>query len=137
MTQMMTPTTQKRVLLIDDDPLITELFGEILGALYEVRTANSLAAAQQIINSEAIHAVVSDYHFGGEDADGLFAWILQTKPDLAANFILLTGDKMANLSAFETMARVLYKPIHIEVLLDTVQQVFQADKEVLHDSLET
>ncbi len=121
---------QKMVLIVDDDPLMTELFGEILAEQYEVKIANSIVQAQQIIERENICVVISDYHFDQQDANELFSWLLQINPSLAAKFILLTGDKVADLRGFESMATVLYKPVEIEKLLETVAELFQVEKEM-------
>ncbi|MDQ6969645.1 MAG: response regulator [Mariprofundus sp.] len=123
-------SAQRTLLLVDDDPLLTELFGEILGELYAIKTADSVVAAQHVIERDRIDMVISDYHLGLQDGDDLLAWILLTKPTLAEHFILLTGDDSANLNALKGMVTVLYKPVQIAVLLDTIEQMFQPDKEV-------
>jgi len=123
-------SAQRTLLLVDDDPLLTELFGEILGELYAIKTADSVVAAQHVIERDSIDMVISDYHLGLQDGDDLLAWILLTKPTLAEHFILLTGDDSAGLTALKSMVTVLYKPVQIAVLLDTIEQMFQPDKEV-------
>lgn len=129
------------ILLVDDDALTLELFKEILESQFTVQTATSVCEAQEKIAKGEIAVVVSDYHLGMQNADTLLAWILQTQPDLASCFILLTGDKLIDLSAFELAATVLFKPVHIETLLEQVQQTcpsqtFTYKKEAGYDTME-
>jgi len=131
MMDLLNASPQKTVLLVDDDPMLRELFGEILSGLYAVKMAGSVVEAQQIINNEHIDVVISDYHLDVQDGADLFTWVLQLKPALAASFILLTGDNDMDLSVFKSIATVLYKPVQIDLLLKTVGQVCQADQEML------
>ncbi len=128
--EILNASPQKLVLLVDDDPMLRELFGEILGGLYAVKAVGSVVEAQHIIKSEHVDVVISDYHLDVQDGAELFAWVLQLNPALAARFILLTGDKDTDLSVFNPIATVLYKPVKIELLLKTVGQVCLTDKEM-------
>jgi len=119
------------VLLIDDDPMTTELFGEILAVQCDIRVANSLEDAMPIIKSEPLAAVISDYHIGQCSAETLFVWIQMERAELARRFILLTGDKLADLSIFEEQATVLFKPIPIQTLLDTVSRIIAPNQEMV------
>jgi len=119
------------VLLIDDDPMTTELFGEILQDRCDIRVANRLDEAMQIIKSEPLSAVISDYHIGSLDAEALFIWLQKEKVELAQRFLLLTGDKLADVSVFEEKATVMYKPVPIQILLDTVNQVLDSSPEMM------
>jgi len=120
---------RKIVLLVDDDPMATELFGEILAETCDIRMANSVDEAMQIINTEPLAGVISDFHLGRECADTFFLWIQAEHPQLARRFMLLTGDKVADLSLFEEQATVLFKPVHIKTLLDTVTQMLDYPQE--------
>ena len=113
------------ILLIDDDPMTTELFGEILAHQYDVRVANNFDEAIQIIRSEPLIAVISDYHIGQWSADALFIWLQKERSVLANSFILLTGDKLADLSLFTGHTTVMFKPVRIPELLDTVSQILR------------
>ena len=120
---------KQSVLLIDDDPLNRELFGEILGEQCTIHTAGNIETAMQIIDSEPLSAIVSDFHLGQCDATELFQWVRSSHPDLAHRFVLLTGDKLADLKLFRTQATVLYKPVEIEMLLETVTKLTNTDQE--------
>jgi len=120
---------RKIVLLVDDDPITIELFGEILAEKCDIRMANSVDEAMQIVNTEPLAVVISDFHIGREDAEKLFIWMQAEHPQLACRFMLLTGDKMADLSMFKKQATVLFKPVHIETLLDTVTQILDYPQE--------
>jgi len=120
----------RTVLVIDDDPMTTELFSEILEDYCEVKVANSIDDAMQIIHAEQLTVVISDYHVGRGGAERLFEWMLVERPELVRRFILLTGDKMADLSLFEEKATVLFKPVHIEELLNTVTPILLSSQEL-------
>ncbi len=117
------------ILIVDDDPMSTELFGEILSQRFHVEIANSVAEAQRKIAAGNIGIVLSDYHLGRQDANDFFAWLLDVHPDLEQRFILLTGDTVADLSNFKAKATVLYKPVDIGKLLTTVMRISLRDKE--------
>jgi len=120
---------RETVLLVDDDPMTTELFGEILEGKYDICMANNIDEAMQIVNSVSLAIVISDFHIGRGGAETLFTWMQAEHPELARQFVLLTGDKVADLSMFEEKATVLFKPVHIETLLDTVTQMLVSPQE--------
>jgi DNA-binding NtrC family response regulator len=122
---------RETVLLIDDDPMTTELFGEILAEKCDIRMANNVDAAMKIVNEESIAVVISDYHIGRGGAEALFTWMRAEHLELAHRFILLTGDKVADLSLFEQKATVLFKPVRIEILLEAVTQMLVSPQESL------
>ena len=118
----MTATPEQRsILLIDDDPIMTEMFTEILSSeSYQVHIATSVLQAQQILSQTSIHIVISDYHIGIQNADILYAWLQLQQPELLPCFILLTGDKIQDFTHFRQHSTVLYKPIDIEQLLQII-----------------
>jgi len=119
------------ILLIDDDPMTTELFGEILADRCDIQVANSIKEAIEIIKTQSLSAVISDYHIGHYSAETLFIWLQKELPELAHRFMLLTGDKLADLSLFEEQATVLYKPVPINTLLDAVSRMLDANPEMM------
>lgn len=112
---------KQMILIVDDEPMMTELFSDILGEYYEVKLASTALEAQQICLSNNISLIISDYHLGVQNSDSLFEWVLAQRSELAKKFILLTGDQLSDLSYFEGLATILYKPVPIDELLHTVK----------------
>jgi len=121
------------VLIVDDDELTTELFGEILSKRFEVLIAHNIHEAQQICCNSKLGVVLSDYHIGMQTADVLFDWLANTQPELIKRFILLTGDQLSDLSRYQDAATVLYKPVPIDTLLSVVERAYQGD---VHEKME-
>ncbi|MDQ6973299.1 MAG: hypothetical protein Q9M10_00330 [Mariprofundaceae bacterium] len=122
---MDTQSSQQTILIVDDEPILTELFSDILSEYYDVRLASTALEAQQVCCSNDIALIISDYHLGMQNSDHLFEWVIAQQPGLAKRFILLTGDQLSDLSSFEGIATILYKPVAIDVLLHTVKTLLR------------
>lgn len=118
-------TQTPMVLIVDDDPMLTELFSDILGEYYDIKLASTVLEAQQQCMSHTISLIVSDYHLGVQTSDVFFTWLLDKQPHLAQKFILLTGDELSDLACFEGQATIIYKPVAIDALLDAVSTMLE------------
>jgi len=85
-----------RLLVVDDEPEIAELIGEMLaGAGYEVMTAESGAVALAMLAEARFDAIVSDLHMPELDGAGLWREVKRTQPALARRMLFVTGDTLS------------------------------------------
>lgn len=115
---------KKTVLIVDDNFTLTELFDEVLSESFNTKTANSVPEAMNVLKLNNIDAVISDYNLGLQNADTLISWILEKQPELAHNFILVTGEIRLNSKHYKEICSILYKPVNMDALLSTVQSLF-------------
>jgi len=90
------PAAQARVLVVDDEPEITDLVRELLeGANHEVVTAESGAVALAMLAEARFHAIVSDLHM--PDVDGATLWreVRARDAALARRMLFVTGDTLS------------------------------------------
>ncbi|MET0334131.1 MAG: PAS domain S-box protein [Rhizobacter sp.] len=87
---------QARVLVVDDEPEITELVRDILeGAGYDVATAESGAVALALLETARFDAIVSDLRMPDMDGATLWREIEQHYPRLARRMLFVTGDTLS------------------------------------------
>jgi two-component system NtrC family sensor kinase len=85
-----------RLLVVDDEPEIAELLGEMLGSAgYEVMTAESGAVALAMLAEARFDAIVSDLHMPDLDGAGLWREVKRTQPTLARRMLFVTGDTLS------------------------------------------
>jgi DNA-binding response OmpR family regulator len=111
--------TGRRVLVVEDEPLIAMLVGDWLAELQcEVAgTVNSVQAALQIANASPLHAALLDVNLGGEDSFALADTLIAGQVPVA----FITGQDSASLPSRFKHAPVLCKPFDfqaMEILLD-------------------
>ncbi|HEY0954515.1 MAG TPA: PAS domain S-box protein [Roseateles sp.] len=85
-----------RLLVVDDEPEIADLLGEMLsGAGYEVMTAESGAVALAMLEEARFDAIISDLHMPELDGAGLWREVKRTRPALARRMLFVTGDTLS------------------------------------------
>ncbi|MFG6432558.1 PAS domain-containing hybrid sensor histidine kinase/response regulator [Roseateles sp. LYH14W] len=91
-----TDEVSARLLVVDDEPEIAELIGEMLaGAGYEVMTAESGAVALAMLEEARFDAIVSDLHMPELDGAGLWREVKRRHPQLARRMLFVTGDTLS------------------------------------------
>jgi EAL domain-containing protein (putative c-di-GMP-specific phosphodiesterase class I) len=112
----------RRVLVVDDDPSIRELYSRTLAANgYSVALAESAIEAQSLVSAEAFDAIVSDITM--PEMTGLELLRLVRQYDLDVPVILVTAqpDVRTAIEAVEHGAfRYLLKPVALAVLVEGV-----------------
>ena len=116
-----------RLLVVDDEPEIAELIGEMLsGAGYEVMTAESGAVALAMLAEARFDAIVSDLHMPDLDGAGLWREVKRQWPALARRMLFVTGDTLsptARQFLDEARASSLNKPFAKAELLARVTEL--------------
>jgi two-component system response regulator AtoC len=112
-------TGSGRVLVVDDDPSILELYSRALGASgYDVAVAKSAVEAQSFMSTDALDAIISDISM--PEMTGLEFLRLVRRHDLDVPVILVTAqpDVKTAIEAVEHGAfRYLLKPVALAVLI--------------------
>jgi DNA-binding NtrC family response regulator len=107
-----------RILVVDDEPDVKELIGELLRTLgYEVETADSRAQALAAVGRSGFDLVVSDLHLADSSGAVLAAEIARDHPALAGRVILITGDPGAAPSTYP----VIHKPFRLDQIARTIR----------------
>ena len=84
---------KKRILLVEDEPDLLELFAEAVEALGHLPfSASHGEEAIQLLSSGTFDFIVSDIHMPGLSGMDLHAWILSHQPEMGAKILFTTGD---------------------------------------------
>ncbi len=115
-----------RVLLVDDDDLIRDMYRRVLGRQFDVQMANSGAEALELIRTEGPFAVImSDFQMPGMSGIELLRQVRTLAPDTSR--ILLTGrfdlPELLNETDFAT---VLSKPCGSPQLVEALKREVEA-----------
>lgn len=109
----------KRVLVVDDEETLRELYREVLAdAGYSVATAASGAAALELVTVQPFDLVVTDYRMEGMDGIELVRRLKRVRAQLPV--ILLTSH-LAPATALEALQAgafwYLTKPVEVDTLV--------------------
>lgn len=119
----------KRVLVIDDEPIVTNLVQRILNsASYEVETANDGSTALDLLRSTRYDAIVMDLRMPGLDGPALYARLQDLYPQLQERVLFMTGDSVSEDSRDflkRTGRPVIAKPFTSEALLHAVRKTME------------
>jgi signal transduction histidine kinase len=114
------------ILLVDDDPLVLEATGGMLGHLgHRVTVAGSGAEALDVMRDTPVDLLITDYAMPGMTGVELIRQIRQARPTLPV--ILATGFAELVKAAEPTLPR-LDKPYRLEALRMLLQQTMDAAK---------
>ena len=123
-------STIRRVLLVDDEKSIVDLFGMILrGAGYFVRTAMNGAAGLSLFESDSWDLVITDRQMPQMDGERLAEEIKAIAP--GTPLILITGVAHGE-SRPELFETVLRKPFSKAALLASVEEALLAAPAAAH-----
>ena len=129
----MNADTTATILVVDDEPLLLELFCEVLSDDFHVCLAHTVDEAKQVLAEQPIDLVISDYNLGSHRADTLIAWICQQQPQLVDKIILLTGEYQLDPEKQQYTYDILYKPIQMDHLLTVVNACIEQTRSFTHD----
>jgi two-component system, NtrC family, sensor kinase len=91
--QTMVPHRVFDVLVVDDEPSIQDVFVELLSSCScTVQCTSNGLQAMKLIQQQNFDLVICDLKMPGMDGRRLFEAIKEVKPELARNFIFITGD---------------------------------------------
>lgn len=128
---------QNRVLFVDDDPVLRDLYGSVAPDLleqYEVFTASSGKEGVQLLSERTFDVVVSDLAMPGMDGVQFLGHVVRTQPDSAR--IIISGylDRLKIAQCLFVGHRYFNKPCDIKALaslllrLATFREIISNDK---------
>lgn len=124
------PNVDARILLVDDDPMITELIIDMLSLDgYNVDTAPNGIAALAKIEGRRYDLILTDLHMPEMDGAGLYRELAKRQTHPPQKIIFLTGTagtSEAHRLAQETGLPMLRKPFNLVELLELVRKVLGA-----------
>ncbi len=110
--------TPARILLIDDDPAVLELTGELLGLVGHTVTSvtSADAALEMIANGETFDAVITDQSMPGMTGAELILRLRLLVPEMPC--LLITGHgENADVEEGITVLRKPYRAAHLAAAL--------------------
>ena len=88
--------TGKRILVVDDERLVLQLLGEMLGADHHtVDTVGDGTQALEVLRRTSYDLILSDVRMPYLDGPGLYRALERRLPDLCRRFVLMTGDVLS------------------------------------------
>lgn len=115
--------SQKRILVVEDDPLVSEVVLDALDGLYDTSCAETAAAAKECLRAGGIDAILLDCTLpGGLDPD-----LMPMADDSGIPVILMSGhpDMMDRVPGARSC---IQKPFSLTALVATIQRVMQAEE---------
>lgn len=112
---------KKKVLVVDDDPMMTELMEEVLGMAYDVLTAHSKSEAAKILKDKNLQCVISDIEMSGKNSKDGFELLEIIKSDPLFSqlpVIIMSGHDLEIEASAKGATAFLGKPIILKELLD-------------------
>ncbi len=119
-----------RILLVDDDPMITELVVDMLGIEgYDVDTATNGIEALQKLERQRYDLIITDLHMPKLDGSGFYRELAQRKLHSLKRIIFLTGTTGASDEhrfVQESGVPVLLKPFNVSELIELVRRLLSS-----------
>jgi len=119
-----------RILLVDDDPMITELVVDMLGLEgYDVDTANNGIEALQKLEHQRYDLIITDLHMPKLDGSGFYRELARRKLHSLKRIIFLTGTTGGSEEhrfVQESGVPVLLKPFNVSDLIELVRRLLSS-----------
>jgi len=126
-----TTNNRKKLLLVEDEPVIGRLFERILRAEgFDVDFVQDGRIALEAVNKKHYDLCVSDIRLPGMTGIQLYERLKESHPELSLNMIFITGDTMnASIQLFlkESGMPCLVKPFNPEELVVAVKGLLKKD----------
>jgi len=126
--------SERRLLIVDDEPGIIEVLREILGENgYHIETASNGTEALARIASQPYDLILSDLCMPEMSGEEFFRALRDRFPHMADRIIFITGDTVSPKSRQfldETRARWLSKPFNIHEIRHLVVDAFRQEPAV-------
>ena len=124
------PNVDARILLVDDDPMVTQLLFDMLSLDgYQIDTAPNGLAALEKVEARRYDLILTDLHMPELDGAGLYRELAKRQIHPREKIIFLTGTagtSEAHRLVQETGLPLLLKPFNVSELLELVRKVLGA-----------
>jgi CheY-like chemotaxis protein len=125
-----TPDERKRrtrVLFVDDEPAITEVYGTLLGDTLDVTVAlGGARALEELSSDKTFDVVVCDLMMPQVDGAAVFEHVQRERPELASRFLMCSGGlvtERARAFAARGVVKLVYKPVPTKQLLALIESM--------------
>ena len=116
-----------RVLIVDDEPCISDLLAEMLRLLnYAPTQSFSPILALRLLQDRDFDVILSDFRMPQMNGDEFYRKATAERPELAQRFVFLTGDAMSEetqLFLNEHCRPHLNKPFDLESVIQVISHV--------------
>lgn len=123
------PPSPKKILILDDDPTLTEVLRAFLETEnYQVAAVNSGVEGIKLVMGESFDLILCDMVMPNMRGDMFCKAIEQTKPYLCKRFIFMTGqqsDKDVNDFIRGIKGLVLWKPFEMHQLKEAIDIILK------------
>jgi CheY-like chemotaxis protein len=120
---------QARILLVDDDPLITELVVDMLGMEgHQVDTAPDGIEALRRLESQRYDLIITDLHMPKLDGSGFYRQLAERRTHPLRKIIFLTGttgSSQEHRLIQESGVPILFKPFNVADLIELVRRLLR------------
>ncbi len=113
----------RRLLVVDDEPLVRELYAEALNGEGQVDVAADGIEALALLDANRYDLILTDVSMPRLDGLGLFETVLAGRPESAAAFMFVTGSLFGgNAVVIDGFSLpLLHKPIRMDALVAAVR----------------
>ena len=115
----------KKILVVDDEEEIRSLFSRVLtGAGYDILLAEDAQQALLVLRENAVDLVLLDLHMPGlVDGEDMLVYLRDQGDDVPIVVVSGWVDDEATILPPGAVEAVLKKPIKMDQMIDTVQQL--------------
>ena len=128
--------TPRTMLIVDDDAMLRAALESVFAPLgYRVLTAGDGDAADALLASESIDAVLLDVRLPGTSGLALYRGIVRQWPRLEGRIAFITGDAdAADVQAWEERGRytIIRKPFSFRQIADWLAATLDAPDAAIH-----
>jgi len=114
--------TQSHILVVEDDPLVSEVVVDALDGLYQTSRAETAAAALECLRAGGIDAMLLDCTLPG----GLDPHLVPTADESGVPIILMSGHPEGADRVAGAGRPFILKPFSLTALLATIERVVPA-----------
>jgi DNA-binding NtrC family response regulator len=119
----------RKILLVENDISVLELFAEVIEKKYSVFKASSYDQALKIIRENAIDMAVVDYRLGDHNGYELIELIKEIKPSLPIIVITAYGNKEMAIKAIRMGVNdFIEKPVKLKQLIEKIDKIFETSE---------
>lgn len=120
---MQTEAALPQLLIVEDDVVLLEFYGELLQPLCDIHISTDIQSAISLLQNQCIHLMLCDYKLANGNILELLPWLQEYRPELMQRMLVLTGLVQPGLEDLEL--KVLTKPVDANVLYELVENLCQ------------
>jgi len=123
--------TLKKILAIDDNLMLLELFQKMLSPQYDIQVATSASTALNFLNSHKVDVILLDIEMPNISGFDFLYDIRKIPSYMTVPIIIVSGNSGQDYlvkARSSSAADVLIKPVKKELLIETIEKAISAAK---------